>query len=84
MYYTYVLKSEVDGQFYTGYSKDLKLRFDQHQRGNVESTKRRLPLKLIYYEACLNQEDAQKRESYFKTYNGKRFLHKRLKSYLTG
>ena len=61
MYYTYVLQSEVDGQFYTGYSKDLKLRFDQHQKGNVESTKKRLPLKLIYYEACLNQEDAQKR-----------------------
>jgi len=84
MYYTYVLQSEVDGQFYTGYSKDLKLRFDQHQKGNVESTKRRLPLKLIYYEACLNQEDATRRENYFKTYNGKRFLHKRLKSYLTG
>jgi len=84
MYYTYVLQSEVDGQFYTGYTKDLKLRFDQHNKGQVESTKRRLPLKLIYYEACLNPEDAQKRESYFKTYNGKRFLHKRLKSYLTG
>jgi putative endonuclease len=84
MYYTYVLQSEVDGQFYTGYSKNLKLRFDQHQKGKVESTKRRLPLKLIYYEACVNQEDATRREKYFKTYNGKRFLHNRLKSYLTG
>ena len=84
MYYTYVLQSEVDGQFYTGYTKDLKLRFDQHEKGKVESTKDRLPLKLIYYEACLKQEDATRRESYFKTFNGKRFLHKRLKSYLTG
>ena len=84
MYYTYVLQSEVDGQFYTGYTKDLKLRFNQHKKGQVESTKERLPLKLIYYEACLKQDDAIKRESYFKTYNGKRFLHKRLKSYLTG
>jgi putative endonuclease len=84
MYYTYVLQSEADGQFYTGYTKDLKLRFNQHKNGQVESTKCRLPLKLIYYEACLKREDATKRESYFKTYNGKRFLHKRLKSYLTG
>ncbi len=84
MYYTYVLQSDVDGKFYTGYSKDLKLRFDQHDKGLVESTRDRRPLKLIYYEACLNQDDALKRESYFKTYNGKRFLHKRLKSYLTG
>ena len=84
MYYTYVLQSEVDGQFYAGYTKDLKLRFDQHSKGQVESTKARLPLKLIYCEASLNKEDAIKREKYFKTYNGKRFLHKRLKSYLTG
>jgi len=84
MYYTYVLQSEADGQFYTGYTQDLKLRFAQHNKGQVESTKRRLPLKLIYYEACLKREDAARRESYFKTYNGKRFLHKRLKSYLTG
>ena len=84
MYYTYVLRSEIDNQFYTGYTKDLKLRFDQHKKGQVESTKDRLPLRLIYYEACLNQQDALKREKYFKTYNGKRYLHKRLKSYLTG
>jgi putative endonuclease len=32
----------------------------------------------------LRQEDALKRERYFKTYTGKRFLHNRLKSYLTG
>jgi len=84
MYYTYVLLSKIDGQFYTGYTKDLKLRFDQHNNGRVESTKKRLPVKLIYYEACLNKDDAIKREKYLKTYNGKRFLHKRLKSYLTG
>jgi putative endonuclease len=84
MYYTYVLQSKVDGQFYAGFTKDLKLRFDQHKKGQVESTKDRRPLKLIYYEASLKQEDAIRRERYFKTYNGKRFLHKRLKSYLTG
>ena len=26
MYYTYVLKSDTDGNFYVGYTKDLKLR----------------------------------------------------------
>ena len=84
MYYTYVLQSEIDNGFYIGFSKDLKLRFEQHNKGIVDSTKNRRPLKLIYYEACLTQEDATKREKYLKTYNGKRFLHKRLKSYLTG
>jgi putative endonuclease len=67
MYYTYVLLSEKDNQFYSGYTQNLKLRFKQHCNGLVESTKERRSLKLIYYEACLNQKDALKREKYFKT-----------------
>ncbi|MCZ6694254.1 MAG: GIY-YIG nuclease family protein [Bacteroidetes bacterium] len=84
MFYTYVLLSEKDRNFYSGYSKDLKLRFEQHQKGQVESTKNRRPLKLIYFEGCLNQEDALRREKYFKTHYGRMFLHNRLKSYFTG
>ena len=84
MYYTYLLQSLMDKDFYTGSTKDLKLRFEQHNKGLVESTKERRPFKLIYYEACLAQGDAVRREKYLKTYNGKRFLKRRLKSYLTG
>jgi len=84
MYYTYVLKSNKDDNFYVGFTKDLKLRFEQHYRGLVESTKERRPLDLIYYEACVNQNDATRREKYLKTYHGRMFLKRRLKSYLTG
>ena len=83
-YYTYILKSNKDGKFYTGYTKDLKLRIEQHNKGKVESTKERRPLKLIYYEACLNRGDATHREKYLKTHFGKMFIKKRLNSYLTG
>jgi putative endonuclease len=83
-YYIYVLRSEKDGNFYTGYTNNLKLRFEQHQKGLVESTKNRQPLKLIYSEACLNQQDATHREKYLKSYHGKMFIRNRLKSYLTG
>ena len=83
MYYTYVLRSLKDNRFYTGFSKDLKQRFEQHQKGRIDSTKDRRLLELIYYEACLDQNDATKREKYLKTYNGKMFLKKRFKSYLT-
>jgi len=69
---------------YTGYTKNLKLRFERHNKGLVESTKDRKPFTLMYYEACLNQQDATHREKYLKTYNGKRFIRNRLKSYLTG
>lgn len=83
-FYTYILQSEKDGKNYAGYTKDLNLRFEQHQNGRVESTKHRRPLKLIYFEACINQKDALKREKYFKTHYGKMFLKNRLKSYFTG
>jgi len=84
MFYTYVLQSEKDNKLYVGYTKDLKQRFEQHQKGKVDATKDRIPLVLIYYEACISQEDATNREKYFKTYHGRMFLKRRLKSYLTG
>jgi putative endonuclease len=84
MFYTYVLLSKKDGKFYTGYTKDLKVRFEEHNKGKVDSTKDRRPLELIYFEACIDQKDATHREKYLKTYNGKIFIKKRLKSYLTG
>jgi putative endonuclease len=83
-YYTYILFSEKDRKNYTGFTKNLKLRFEQHQNGKVFSTKNRFPLKLIYFEACLSEEDARNREKYLKTHYGKMFLKKRLKSYFTG
>jgi len=83
-YYVYVLQSKKDKNFYTGYTKNLKLRFEQHIKGAVASTKDRRPLRVIYYEACLSQTDATHREKYLKTYHGKMFIKKRLKSYLTG
>lgn len=83
-YYVYILKSDKDNKLYTGYTNNLKLRFEQHQKGSVKSTRNRRPLKLIYYEACLRQKDATHREKYLKTYLGKMFLRNRLKSYLTG
>jgi len=73
-----------DMDFYVGLTKDLKLRFENHRKGLVESTKNRRPLRLIYYEACVSRDDARQREKYLKTYHGRMFLGRRLKSYLTG
>jgi putative endonuclease len=80
-YFVYVLKSVKDGKNYTGYTKNLKLRFEQHNNGLVESTRNRVPLILIYFEGCLNQQDATHREKYLKTHYGKMFLKNRLKEW---
>jgi putative endonuclease len=83
-YFTYVLRSEKDNQNYTGYTHDLPSRLEAHHAGEVDSTKHRRPVYLIYFEACLTMEDALKREKYLKTHYGKMFLKNRLKSYFTG
>ena len=40
-YFTYVLKSKKDNKYYTGYTKNIELRFEQHCNGLVKSTKNR-------------------------------------------
>ena len=82
MHYVYLLISEVDGNFYTGATADLKRRVAEHNSGRVNSTKNRKPLKLIYYEACLYETDARNRERYLKSGMGKKYLRNRLKNYL--
>lgn len=81
MYYTYVLQSKKDNKLYVGYTEDLKKRITLHNNGKIISTKNRRPLKLIYYEACLDKRDAIKREKYFKTGFGRRFLNNRLENF---
>ncbi len=82
MYYVYVLQSEKDKKFYTGFTTDLKKRIEEHNSRISKSTKGRIPLKLVYYEFCLNRRDAMKREKYLKTTWGKRYIKNRIKNYL--
>ena len=82
MYYVYLLISEKDGNFYTGSTNDLKRRLDEHNAGKVKSTLKRGLFKLIYYEACINENDTRRREKYLKSGMGKKCLKNRLRSYL--
>lgn len=62
MFYFYVLYSTKDKKLYYGFSSDLKKRFQDHSNGNVDATKHRRPLQLIYYEAYEKEQMARKRE----------------------
>lgn len=83
MYYVYVLQSEKTERWYTGSANDLRKRLKQHNEGKSSYTKNKIPWKLIYYEACLNEEDARSREKYLKTGMGKRYLKNRLRRFLS-
>ena len=83
MFYTYVIKSRKGKRFYTGTTNDLRKRLKQHNEGRSTWTKGHTPWDLIYYEACLNEEDARSREKYFKSGMGKRYLKNRLRRFLS-
>jgi putative endonuclease len=83
MCYTYVLRSGLDERFYTGTARDLRARMKLHADGRVRSTAHRRPLRLVYYEACVDIDDAFRRERFLKSGKGKRFLQNRLASFLS-
>lgn len=62
MFYVYILQSREDAGLYIGSTNNLLERLKQHNSGNVPSTKSRMPLELIYYEAYRAENDARHRE----------------------
>lgn len=62
MFFTYILKSVKDHKLYIGSTNDLRKRVKEHNSGLVRSTKYRLPVKLVYYEAYASEQDARHRE----------------------
>ncbi|OGF64660.1 excinuclease ABC subunit C [Candidatus Giovannonibacteria bacterium RIFCSPHIGHO2_01_FULL_45_24] len=82
MFYIYVLLNK-NNYLYTGFTYDLRKRFKEHNEKKSTYTKYRGPYKLIYYEACLDENDARQREKYLKSGTGKRFVKSRLKRFLS-
>jgi putative endonuclease len=74
MYYSYILKSIKDGRYYYGSTGDLEKRILKHNQGGVPSTKNRRPLKLHYFETFESKLEAQKRERFYKSIDGYRYL----------
>ena len=83
MFYVYVLKSISKNFIYIGATHDLKKRYELHNSGKIRSTKYFQPLKLMYYEAFLDKDDAFAREQYLKTGWGRSFIKKVLKNSLS-
>jgi len=54
-YFVYILRSLKDLNYYTGYTIDFERRLNQHNNGQVTSTKNRIPFELVYFEGCFNE-----------------------------
>jgi putative endonuclease len=82
MHYVYILLLS-NRDLYKGLTDNLKRRMIEHKLGKVESTRNYLPIKLIHYEAYLNKKDAERREKFLKTTEGRRLLRQQLKNLLS-
>jgi putative endonuclease len=68
----YILEC-ADGTYYTGSTKNLEVRLAQHQSGlGANHTKKRLPVKLVYFEEFLRIDEAFKREKQVQGWNRKK------------
>lgn len=81
MYIVYVLKDK-DGKMYKGLTSDLKRRLREHRTHGSRTTSLmdKESLKVVYTEECNNLSEARKREKYFKSSAGRRFLKQQLNS----
>jgi putative endonuclease len=70
--YLYILECS-DGSYYTGSTIDLEQRLNQHQNGQgANHTKKRLPVKLVYYEEYERIDHAFNREKQIQGWNRKK------------
>ena len=81
-YCAYILFSRRDHLLYTGYTTNITERIKSHNEGNTKSTAPRRPLELIFCEFYLFEDDARKREMYFKTTAGKKAIKMMLRETL--
>jgi putative endonuclease len=78
MWYVYVLKSLNKDKIYTGFTEDFRRRLKEHNAGKVLSTRSLKPVKIVYYEAFLSEEDARAEEKFLKSGYGREVLHNKI------
>ncbi len=74
MYYVYILQSIKTGEFYKGLTDNFERRLDEHQKGKSNSTKNKLPLRIIHVELCKDRVGARKLEKFFKSGYGREII----------
>jgi len=80
MFYAYVLKSEIKEYYYKGHCQNLTIRLQQHNAGKTKSIEHAIPFRLVYHEEFETRAAAIKREKYFKSAAGRKFIRKMLGS----
>ena len=78
MFTIYVIESEKDGIWYTGFTQDIERRIQEHNSGKSKFTSGHMPWRLIYSEMEKERVDARKKEKYLKSAAGKKYISKQI------
>ena len=74
-YYVYIIRC-ADGTLYTGTTNDVARRVSVHNSGKgAKYTRSRLPVKVVYWESCVDKPSALQREYEIKKMTRERKLH---------
>jgi predicted GIY-YIG superfamily endonuclease len=73
----YILRCS-DHSIYVGCTNNLNARLSRHKKGQVVSTRNRLPFEMITYIVFNDKYKAYNFEKYLKSGSGRAFLNKRL------
>jgi len=77
MHCVYILKLN-NGSFYTGLTDGLNQRLKDHDQGKCITTRKKLPVKIIWYSAFKDRKTAAAFEKYLKSGSGIAFRNKHL------
>ena len=78
MYFVYILQSDKDRSFYTGFSEFPDKRIEGHNWHVAKYTSGKAPYRLRWYCAFQNKEKALEFEKYLKSSSGFAFRNKHL------
>lgn len=77
MYYVYILRLH-NGDYYAGFTANLKNRLIAHRQNDVQTTKNAKAKELVFYVAFQSSEKARAFEKYLKSSSGFAFRNKHL------
>ncbi len=75
MYYLYILRSNIDKEFYTGITNNVDRRLKEHNgsKPSTRSTVNRSDFILVYVEECETRIIARERERFWKSGQGREY-----------
>lgn len=78
MYYVYIIQSQKNQSYYTGFTEDLEERIKDHNWLGSNYSKNKAPFELVWFCGFKDKKKALDFEKYLKQGSGFAFARKRL------